>query len=273
MKFLRLSLLLLAFATALTLSACNSNSPSGNDYVAPAYPANQNTTWWYNQFSDTSASGSGKYAQTSTRSEVLYKKDSVIAGKSAILVRGTTTFTVGGTTNDTVRYAVENSSDVQIYLNSITDLIGNVAGVEFLSGSLTGWQPYLKPSVGIGATYPVITSVPVSARINTNPTGTPVYVDATITTTINGKVDGKESITVGGKTYDTVKLTLSISLTISVSGFPFPVAVPAINAGFWVADRVGIVKQDTPSTTVTIPLFPSIVIAGTKKELVSITGN
>lgn len=264
-------LILILFTGSLFLiQGCDSddsNPSNGTPVDVPVFPSQLNFKRTYNDFVNTT----GSYTPSSNTVEEVIGSIS-LGGKTGFAVKSVTTpLSSVVSVKDTSLYSIEGNGDLYIYLKDLSGFVDSLPNVEITNlGNLPeGWYPYLNYSKGIGRSYTILPTQTVTARIDTSSNQSGKYLNLTIEVSASGKVAGEENLTLPSGTFNnTVKSEITISLKIKavIEGFPISISINSKTL-VWAASTIGIVKQETPSQSISIPIIGSIQLPGAKKEL------
>ncbi len=242
------------------LASCRS-STSPSESVPITFPTSSDITLRYADFIDTTGTGRN-YDSIGVIDERIVGTR-MVSGRMAFLHQNILT-TADTVSIDTTLYAYDNNNQDQwIFLSSIDDFIGVLDERFNLRGFTPGWYPYLKTSEPIGRNYTILAPTPLTLQLDT--------LTITATARAVGNVRGRESITVQGKTYNTTKLALTLTLQARFGTITLPDV--EILQQVWCADNIGIVKFETSSATLGLPPLFSFVLPSTKQELISVIRN
>ncbi len=254
--FQRLLFAALLFVSLATLTSCSSSTSSPETQTG-IFPTRLGVVWTYANFDDTTST------QRTGTTTVTNGFNTQLSGRSAIGQPTRFTPTSGASTSDTIFVSVEgNSADQFIYLTSLNDLFQEIPGVQIRSGFPVGWYPFLRTSGGAGSVYRIFDGVSVNATIQG-------LGNATIGATAEGRVDGQETISVGGRSYNATRLTITANLNVQIVGAPAALPLRPI-LRVWVAPNVGVVRQQLNPISIALA---GINIPGSRQDLVSVSGN
>ncbi len=254
--FQRLLLAMLFCVSLATLTSCSS-STSSPETSTGIFPTRLGIVWTYANFDDTTST-----LRTGTTT-VTNSFNTPLVGRSAIGQLTRFSPTSGAPTTDTIFVSIENNgADQFIYLTSLNDLFQEIPGVQIRSGFPVGWYLFLRTSGSVGNVYRIFDGLSINATIQG-------LGNAIIGATAEGRVDGQETISVGGRSYNATRLTITVNLNVQVIGAPAALPIRPI-LRVWVAPNVGIVRQQL--NPISVPLA-GINISGTRQDLVSISGN
>jgi hypothetical protein len=237
----------------LFIASCGDEATAPNQSPI-RFPTATGLTLRYADFIDTS--GTGRFFDS------LGIVEEKIVGSRALndttgLFHQNTLFSVDGSQSiDTTLYAYfSNNQEQWIYLEQIEDLVGDL-GVQF-TGFRSGWYPFLKTNSSFGANYSILPSTSLTFSIDT------LRVEAVVKAA--GNVRGTESVSVQGKTYQVLKIVITLDVRVTALGLTQDYQ---LLQHIWCADNIGVVKFETSSANIA-----GIQVPNSKQELISATGN
>ncbi|MFN3560976.1 MAG: hypothetical protein ACK4XY_09140 [Chloroherpetonaceae bacterium] len=249
--------LLVGLLIGLLCSSCGSET-GPSEKASVTFPTSTTFTLRYADFIDTTGTGRNYDSIGVVEERIVGTR--TLSGRTAFLHENRL-ITADTTTVDTTFHAYDNNNQDQwIFLSSIEDFVGNLGGFN-LQGFPSGWYPYLKTTETVGRNYTILPPTQLTLQIDT------LTINATIRAV--GNVRGKETITVQGRSYNTIKIVLTFTLQARLLGLTLPEA--EIQQQVWCGDNIGIVKFETTSATIGLPPFFSFTTPNAKQELISIT--
>lgn len=244
----KISLLLLT-ASVLAFSACSEeaiNTPQ--NYT---YPTAVGTKWTYDYYQDTTTTEAGYFQIGQLNKRII--ANVTLLGRQGYLLE---TETVPGANSpatagkDTAIYATQNGN-YYLYINNVGDLLGNLIPENSIPTSNPRWLEYLRPLSPVGQSYVISTNDTINVTFPIS--GVPTDILGVVN--VNGAVEKEEKLTYNSKEYTTKKIavTFTISAFLTPGGSPIPLTFVSY---FWVADGVGIVRNDYAPPTLPGQSFP-----------------
>lgn len=224
--------------TLIALAACSSNTSNPTDGTW-TYPTSVNTKWSYDYYQDTTNTEAGYFDIGKLHKRII--APITLLGKTGYLLE---TQTVPGTNSpasenrDTAIYATENGNYF-LYINSVADLLGDLIPQNTVPPANPRWLEYLRPASPIGQSYVISTNDTINVTFPI--AGVPTNITGIVN--VNGAVEKEETLTYYNKDYVTKKIavTFTINAYLTPGGSPIPLTFVSY---FWVANEVGIVRND-----------------------------
>ena len=232
-----ISLLCIAISL-LALGACSSD-PSNPEPQPYTYPTSVNTKWSYDYYQDTTNLEAGYFDIGKLHKSIIAPV--TLLGRTGYLLE---THTVPGNNSpasenrDTAIYATQNGNYF-LYINSVADLLGDIIPQNSVPPANPRWLEYLRPLSPIGQSYVISTNDTINVNFPIG--GVPTNITGVVN--VNGAVEKEETLTYYNKEYKTKKIavTFSINAFLTPGGSPIPLTFVSY---FWVANEVGIVRND-----------------------------
>lgn len=259
-------LMLFGAFSIIGLSSCTDDEPtaSGDATIGSSFPTTAGSYWVYqNQEIDTNG--------------VLLPEiigfDSTIAGTSYSLDGKTaidfTTYSADADGNysmesDKVIYAKENNTVFMSTANLVGDL-GEGGGLPIDIGDIGNIDKWV---IGMQdkSTWDILT-FPIELPTFELGEDLPFSLAMSGAAKITGSKIGNETVTIGGKTYKTIKFAMTVDFTADLklaaqfAVFPAGTKVATISnpstTNMWIADGVGIIKTETLPSTTKFTIVPS----------------
>ncbi|MDX2127523.1 MAG: hypothetical protein SFU91_00635 [Chloroherpetonaceae bacterium] len=224
------------FALAILFSCSGPLEPIFSE--TPRFPDQLGSVWVYNDYSDTSGTGRLFELIGQIRREVVVADS--FKGKSAVFVESWFTPVPNSgldATRDTTIFSIEGNNRM-IYLESISDLIGDLFPANLEGTFRPGWYPYLMYRTN--DEYTIIERDTLRTLIGTDTLF--LYVS------VSGKVLQEDTLSVNGQVRTVTPLNLSVSLSAKFQDVFVPFAPLIIS--HWCGDNVGLVQQITGSISI-----------------------